>query len=104
MVLLMTEHYPVDVWINGHHVHYAINWHTRPARAWPCRQARWPPDTVLGEACTPSTAASSPGRARGVQGCAGPLPHPHRRVSREHLLDVDHQQSNESYQHIACMR
>jgi hypothetical protein len=27
MVLLMTEHYVVDVWINGHHVRYAVNWH-----------------------------------------------------------------------------
>ena len=27
MVLLMTEHYVVDVWINGHHVRYAVTWH-----------------------------------------------------------------------------
>jgi hypothetical protein len=27
MVLLMTEHYVLDVWINGHHVRYAVNWH-----------------------------------------------------------------------------
>jgi hypothetical protein len=27
MVLLMTAHYLVDVWINGHHVRYAVNWH-----------------------------------------------------------------------------